>query len=122
VGDISGNGRINAGDASLVARSAALIDVPQIPSIPAGVNVAELVARGVVVIQLGSRDPERNGDDQAFSAAAAAQLLIRASHLPYLAVDRVMADLNGPKASEDALQISLDDAVGELQRAVSFAD
>lgn len=37
IGDISGNGRLNAADASLVARSAALIEVAQIPSIPTGV-------------------------------------------------------------------------------------
>ena len=39
-GDVSGNGRVNAADASLVARFAALIEVPQIPSIPSGVATA----------------------------------------------------------------------------------
>jgi hypothetical protein len=37
IGDVSGNGRINAADASLVAQVAALIPVDQVPEIPSGV-------------------------------------------------------------------------------------
>ncbi len=54
LGDISGNNRLNAADASLVAQSAALIVVPQIPPIPAGVQV-----RGVVnpPLEIGTLQP-----------------------------------------------------------------
>jgi hypothetical protein len=36
IGDITGNGRLNASDASRVARVAALLQVPEIPAIPPG--------------------------------------------------------------------------------------
>ena len=39
VGDISGNGRINAADASRVAQFAALIPVPEIPPVPGGIVI-----------------------------------------------------------------------------------
>ena len=48
VGDISGNGRINAADASRVAQFAALIDVPEIPPIPAQVVVTATADQGLI--------------------------------------------------------------------------
>ena len=71
VGDISGNRRVNAGDASRVAQFASLIDVPEIPPIPAGVFVtgAEraqigLGLPGVVITEkkLSRRSPHPTAD------------------------------------------------------------
>jgi hypothetical protein len=42
VGDISGNGRINAADASRAAQFAALIELPEIPPIPIAVAACQV--------------------------------------------------------------------------------
>lgn len=40
VADITGNGRVNAADASRIARFAALLEVPEIPPLPAGIQLS----------------------------------------------------------------------------------
>ena len=61
LGDISGNGRLNAADASRVARFAALFEVPEIPPIPAGVIVTGVIDLDVSIRQLAVEVPGRDG-------------------------------------------------------------
>ena len=57
IGDISENGRINASDASRVARFAALFPIPEIPPIPGALILAQ--ASGVSDSTAGSGSPPR---------------------------------------------------------------
>jgi hypothetical protein len=118
VGDISGNSRVNAADASLIAQFAALIEVPEIPPIPPGVSFAGEPRRpgptvpaapplndsnSSAVITHHSTAPRKQFPEIPHSTDAAGGSHVAADSdfsLPCSAVDHVMSDL-GPRLVDE---------------------
>ena len=133
VGDISGNGRTNAADASKVAQFAALIPVPEIPPIPAGIVIAGLAGAnlgaglpGVITGPPPLIDPSTNlaTDDSSGGSSNSGESPTASTILPHPAVDRAMAELGNPglKGDEEELRLALEDAVEELLSAGVLLD
>ena len=126
VADISGNSRLNALDASLVASFAALIDVPQIPPIPAGVVVAGLSESdlglgvpGAVTLPAQPFDRPADASDTPESEQPS-----MSSDIFYPEVDRAIAELGDLPVhiDEDELLLALAHAVAELLSAGLLPD
>lgn len=130
VGDISGNGRINAADASRVAQFAAIIDVPEIPPIPARVVVAGLVpidlGRGLPGVFIVTADPlDRVASPPVYqSSSTHSGEFATAGNTGYPAVDLALTqlDISGALSDEEKLPIALEAAIEELLSAGQTAD
>ncbi len=110
LGDISGNNRLNAADASLAAQAAALIPVDQIPPIPGGVVITGL--------SLGpNREDLAVGPEDIPAFDDVALLGTTNAPEPYVAIDRVLTDLDSRGldggAGEELWQ-DLETAIDEL--------
>ena len=133
IGDISGNGRINAADASRVAQFAALIDVPEIPAVPAGIQIAGLVNRGLDDLEtaldiVGPYSGPSEGGHAAESATpdfpVIENFVSKGSEpaiIDQLAADRMMADLAN-SAEDEPVELGsgseLEETLDELLSAV----